>query len=479
MTRSSREQHINQAIAEYRSHSGSTRDTARIPFRGRSTVLEVIELPLDIPILNADSFRIAPALEDHPKRDVVRSRPESVEGQEVVADLVRRSHRHAENLKDSLLIDGQDQPGIITRSGKLLNANTRCVLLRELVREGRLTSASLRVAVLPADTTNSEELGLESILQQQQEYKDEYNFVSKLMMIQKLYTDAGMSDKQIAASLREKGGARRISDLREVLVLMDRARHLSTHPRPVSVFVAEKDQQQNWLELLKSVRDIEELRGREAANDYIRGWLVAFYTGFDSVHQLRSARGKWIEKDVLEHLSGAGATGAAVVQAVKTQRPKPVALKGDAEPIGLDLLDDDPPAYESASDAVQQLLDLVVDVKARPDDDLTLPSGESLASSEVLAVVRASVRDGLEDVKRRTSDQNRLTRPQTQADSAERALKGVLEAVDEVAEDAEFSPLIDDLVTTLELIESHMEEIRELLGARLDVDSDDTQGSEY
>jgi hypothetical protein len=480
LTRASREQHINQALVEYRSRPGSTQDTTRVPLRGHSTILEVIEVPLDMPILNADSFRIAPALEDHPLRDVVRNTPESVQAQDIVADLVRKSHRHADLLKESLLTDGQDQPGIITRSGKLLNANTRCVLLRELVREGKLSSASLRVAVLPADITNSEELALESVLQQQQEFKDEYNLVSKLMMIRKLYTDGGMSDKQIAASLREKAGARRIAELREVLVLMERARHLSTDPRPLSAFVSDKDQQQNWLELLKTVRDAESLNGREAANDAIRGWLVAFYSGYDSVHHLRSARGSWVEKDVVAHLSGSGETGVAVVNAVKAPRPKSKTMSGNDEtPVGLDLLGGDAPAVERSTNEVQQLLDLVVQAKDHPDDDLVLPSGEALPSSDIMTVVRNSVRLGLDDVKRRASDQNRLTRPQTQADGAERALKGIVEALDEVIDDPDFGSKRDDFVATFELIEEHIEDIRSLLGMPATAATDDIEGLEF
>src|SRR5689334_20055941 len=108
MTTSSnaRAKQIERALTDHRSKTPGAAETARIPFRG-GRVVEVIELPLDVPILNAHSFRIAPDLADHPKRAVVESDPETEEAQEVVAELVRKAHRNAEELKQSLLTEGQ------------------------------------------------------------------------------------------------------------------------------------------------------------------------------------------------------------------------------------------------------------------------------------------------------------------------------------------------------------------------------------
>ena len=85
---------------------------------------------------------------------MIEADPYSPAAQRIVAELVRDSHRSAAALKDSL-IDGQDQPGLITRKGKLVNGNTRCVLLRDLRAEGRITNSTIRVAVLPSDVVES------------------------------------------------------------------------------------------------------------------------------------------------------------------------------------------------------------------------------------------------------------------------------------------------------------------------------------
>lgn len=106
-------------------------------------------------------FRVAPKLADHPQVAVVTSDPYGPESQRIVTELVLSEHRHAGDLKESLK-DGQGQPGVITREGALINANTRCVLMRELAAEGDLRAQAIRVAVLPSDVLDPELLDLEA-----------------------------------------------------------------------------------------------------------------------------------------------------------------------------------------------------------------------------------------------------------------------------------------------------------------------------
>src|SRR4051812_47850201 len=223
MTEAGREQMIQQKLAEYHADHNRIRPTLDVPLGPGGRTLEVIELPLDVPILNPDSFRIAPLLPDHPQAHLVRDDPQSPAAQQFVASLVRQAHRHVDDLKESLK-DGQDQPGVITRKGKLINANSRCVLLRELFDEGEITTNVIRVAVLPG-VDNAQELELEGVLQKQREHKDEYNLVSELMMIMKLHEQAHMTDAAISKQLRYRS-ASRVTDLRRILDLMERARHL-------------------------------------------------------------------------------------------------------------------------------------------------------------------------------------------------------------------------------------------------------------
>ena len=465
MTQASREQHINRALQQYREHHDSVRPSLQAPIRD-GAVLEVINLPLDVPVLNTNSFRIAPRLADHPSRDEVLADPDSAKSQAIVAQLVRDSHRQAADLKDSLRDEGQDQPGVITRKGKLLNANTRCVLLRELVDEGRLpASTTLKVAVLPADITTSEELTLESVLQKQREYKDEYNLVSELMMIERLYSGANLSDAQIAKSLRYKR-ASRVKDLREVLHLMERARYLPHPTLPLSHFVSDRDQTQNWLELLKVVRLLDEQQGRESADIHIMRWLIAFTAGFDSVHRLRPAQGTWVEEGLLKDLSEGSGAGAAVATAAGVTPPETSESVG-SDPVGLDHLGADPePDAGANAEIVRNVLNITLKAKKAMGAPVTLPDGRAVSSADVLDAVQSGVERTLDTLKRQQADGNRLTRPLSLLGTAERALTDARNSLDDVIDDSEFEPQRPALILQIESIAALLDE----LNSALDVD---------
>jgi hypothetical protein len=454
----SRELHIKKAIEELRQRPDIP-ETERLQFRGHFQTFEVIELPLDVPVLNARSFRIAPLLADHPKKTVVEQDPESAEAQTIVAELVRKSHRHIDGLRGSLEAQGQAQPGVITRSGKLINGNSRCVLLRGLVAEGKIpASTTIRVAVLPGDTDNKEELDLESVLQQQKEFKDEYNLVARLMMIQSLY-DNGMTDEAITKSLRVDKAAE-IKRLREVLVLMHRARSLTADPLPLSTFVTVEDQQQNWIDLLKEVRDVENLYGREAADDHIRGWLIAYFSGHSAVHQLRKAKGDWITRDLVPHLAEAGRDGDLITQTLSVELDTEESSGSTEVPVGVDLLDvDGGESAPSPSSVTQRVLNLVVQAAQDPEREFEMHDGTSLTGQEIKRVLHGSVAEGLNDAAQRKKDANRLVRPQSSAESAAGNLRSLIDALEDVADDAEFAPKIDDLKSTLDLIQSRLEEV--------------------
>ncbi|MGB4776900.1 hypothetical protein [Microbacterium sp.] len=465
MTAASRELHITQALNAHRDQPGGGEQTG-LSLGGSRRLLPVIELPLNVPILNARSFRISAYLDSHPKRALVESDPESAESQEVVANLVRQSHRHRDDLKESLRADGQEQVGVITRSGKLINGNSRCVLLRDLLKEGKIAPAStIRVAVLPADVGNAEQLLLENTFQRQNPFIDDYNLVGYLQMLQAL-ADSGLSDQAIAA--QERGiSAKRVKELREVLVLMNRARTLPSKPLPISAFIREENQQENWLALRNKVQEIDSLHpDRQAGDDFIRQWLLSFFTDHDSVHQLRNVTEEWVQRDVLPHLVDAGKDGELIHDHATAVAPESSEdAITEVAPAGLDLLGGEDEVDSPKTAAAQTLLDLAVQSAQDPDQEITLPDGSTRTGQEIQKVLKAAVREGLDESAQRRKNSNRLTRPQTEADNAAQSLKRLLEAIEDVAEDADFTPRLGDLRTSLDTIQSRLEEANDLLSA--------------
>lgn len=455
MTESSRQQYILRALDDHR--RGTDPETVRIPLRNNK-VLPVIEVPLGLPLLNADSFRIAPQLDEHPQRDLVRANPESQEAQQIVAELVRKSHRKAEDLKANLLAEGgQTQPGVITRSGKLINANTRCVLLRELQREGNGPTNTLRVAVLPAGVTDPELLELEMVLQQQVELKDEYRLVSELMMIQRLHSE-DFTDEQIARKLRKRG--KEIRESREILGLMHRARNLLLDPLPLTAFDAEVDRRQNWSELLREVKVVDNREGHRAGDLHIKRWLIAYFSRASSVHKLRFAVDDWVEREglvemlqnhedlrsILEGADGSAETSRAASMPTSGFDVKSSDLPmqrdlGNEDDLGLDLLGEEPDEPEPvAAGQVDAILNLVVAANKVGDDVIHLPNGASIPGTEALDAIGRGVEAALDAVKRRKQAGGRLNRPVSELERARVALRSALEALDEVGDDPAFRP---------------------------------------
>jgi len=127
---------------------------------------------------------------DHPKRSIVEKDPTSSEAQEVLASLLRKTERF-NKLKDELKELSQQNPGLISRDGLLINGNTRVVALRDLGVDG------VDVAVLPADAMARDFLDLEMSLQMRRLTHQDYTFTNELLLIDK-YRNAGHSEKELA-----------------------------------------------------------------------------------------------------------------------------------------------------------------------------------------------------------------------------------------------------------------------------------------
>lgn len=467
MTEASRIQHLQKALA---AHEGS-KEPERSPFplsRGR-TMLPVVTIPVTVPLLNAKSFRIAPALRDHAQADLVKADPDNPEAQKIVADLVRKRHSHADALKESLRDEGQADPGVITRSGILINANTRCVLMRELLHEGQLRENAMRVAVLPEDVDPAELYDLEAVLQQQEDHKDEYDLVSALMMIRTLHEEGGMTAAQIAKRQRfSKAGVL----LRfKMLALMERACLLTEPPLPIQEFGGKTTQYQNWKELVARVEKLDEEGDKEAGDNHLREFLQLHAIGMGAVHSLRSAPPGWVDNHLLGALAkNGGEIGSKIVTHAKgaTNGTTPAGQTDSdtdgPDDDGLSLLDFGGGDGESGSKAVESVL--AVTMKARgagTTGEVELPDGSKVAAADVIDAITQSTKAALKDSKRVMEAGERLEKPKRLLEEARDALDDAIRALDEVIDDPEFAPAIPDIDSLLEDLATQVDEARETM----------------
>lgn len=457
-TQASRELYIEKALAAYR--DAAVRETYRVPFRD-GMVMEVVEVPLDFPVLNTESSRIAPLLADHPAADIVASDPDGEEAQRVVTGLVLASHRKLEGLRESL-VHSQNQPGVITRSGKLINANTRCVVLRELAREGKVPSdRRLRVAVLPADFTPPEETQLENVLQKQVEHKDEYNFVGELMLLRKL-SESGLSDAAIARQQDlGKRGPTLVRDLREILDLMEHARRLIDPPIKFEEFVKKEDQRENWIGILREVRKLRKEGNPAAADDRLRGFLIANFVDLGSVHKGgRLIDENWVADDLVAALKQSDDSVAqALVEHIETKAADTVSPV--EVPDGAELFGDVP--TEPESPVTSATLDIVAAAAGAGAGEIPLVDGREISGADVLLAVKAAAKKTFDDAARKEEAGNRLERPGNLLSRALTYVRDARDALEDVVGESDFVPFREQVENLSEDLEIALDRVSELL----------------
>ncbi|MFD6141161.1 hypothetical protein [Promicromonospora sp. NPDC060271] len=178
----------------------SSPETIRAQWRGVDRVFHVISMPVKQLYLNPTTHRVSAQRVFDPKRnEVLEAHPWSAEAQEYLADLLR-AHPSApgtpdpefEILKAELAKSGQQAPGLMTRTGVLVDGNTRCVALRDLGEE------HIRVGILPADTSLADVSALELRIQLRKDKRRDYPYVNQLISIDEQIRN-GRTPKDVAS----------------------------------------------------------------------------------------------------------------------------------------------------------------------------------------------------------------------------------------------------------------------------------------
>lgn len=181
------------------------KQTATIEWRGRQTYVQVIDMPVSLVYYNPDTHRIRAQRSLDPEREQrLESDPFGPVAQDYLHQLLKGNPQNPSEedptftaLKDSLAEHGQEDPGIITRSGVLVNGNTRCAALRELGRD------QIRVGVLAPDAGEDDIRGVELSLQLRKDLKRDYSFMNFLLAVDERVA-AGRPTQEILSDFRIK-----------------------------------------------------------------------------------------------------------------------------------------------------------------------------------------------------------------------------------------------------------------------------------
>jgi hypothetical protein len=213
MTAEARRQAIEKAMEAF-AEPGSPMERIQLPYKdSQGGPYPVIRVPVDAVLFNPRSHRIKSQLESHPKRELVESDPYSSEAQSVIHEILAQTEGF-EPLKANLSEYGQRDPGVVTRDGLLVNANTRLAALRDIGID------YVRAALLPSDADEHAIDRLELELQVQRDFKQNYTFTNELIFINELLNAHGYTEEKAAKALNWAASA----DQKELKRGVDRVR---------------------------------------------------------------------------------------------------------------------------------------------------------------------------------------------------------------------------------------------------------------
>ncbi len=440
ITESERVARIQQLLAELHKMPPEKHETVHMPWTAGEPLLEVIRISVDELLLNPQSHRIRAQLQDDPEWASLREEPFGEPAQRLIERHVRAAREPAEfsALKQSLVQDGQTDPGVMTHAGVLVNANTRAVALREVDDP---LKRSLRVAVLPP-TAKPEDLALlELRLQMQKQLKVEYTMTNELLFIEELSVRRRMSAGQIATELRiepenkRKGEAE--VDLRlKLLDLIRIMQRLPTRPLPVTFFderigSVPRSSVQQLRELYRAYAPLVE-SDPPAARAHLQRFLLSVAVGVSAVHQLRVVDEEFMDAYMLPALEEEEQIGPVADALVET----PNGRAGDTPPAGVELLDGhDSHEGEQPTVDTAHLLDLVT----RADKRIEIAGTHFVVDQDDLkAALNTAIKAGIKDKKRVEKDENELAAPASAVKQATQRIASAKECLLAVVEDPEF-----------------------------------------
>lgn len=215
MTDETRREAIRKALEAYKA-DGSNR-TETIEYRDNQRNLEVVTINIDVPLLNPNNSRLRAQLLEHPQHSLIKQDYFSKTSQKILETLLSATEKYSE-LRQQLEDFGQQEPGIISRDGLLVNGNTRLTAVRELGLDG------FDVAVLPADATDEDFFKIEMSLQLRKLVHQDYTFTNELLLVANHLERSGNEAKTINAMQWKRGGKKKLLLHQGYLALVDEIR---------------------------------------------------------------------------------------------------------------------------------------------------------------------------------------------------------------------------------------------------------------
>ena len=432
ITEAQRIARISQLLADLNKVPPEKHEVARLPWTaGESLLRQVIKIGVDEVLLNPRSHRIRAQLEDEPEWERLSSDPFSEAAQRLIEHHVREA-RTAEEfaaLKDSLVSEGQTDPGVMTHKGLLVNANTRVVALRA-VEDPALRY--IRVAVLPQTAKQDELALLELRLQMQKELKVDYSMTNELLFIEELSVERRLSNGQIARELRihpenAKKGANEVALRLKMLDLIRSMQRIPDQRLRLTFFNSISYEQLRELHRAYfGLMDQDPAR----AQRHLESFLLSIAVGVTPVHQLRRIDADFMNDYMLPNLEEDEAIGefaGALVQPAPQSHDKPPGIRE----LGGDPDHDDERSHVDLRN--------LINVVTRRDKRVDVPGTKIvLGRDDFTDALKSAVVTGIKEKRRDATAEDKLAAPIDAVKQATKQAARAGEAVAAVRHDPEF-----------------------------------------
>ena len=417
VTRQQRIAHVEELLTAVTKMPPKDHEIKRLPGPGEDLLCHVIQIGADEVMLNPNSHRVRSQLEDDPEWQELAADPFSPAAQRVIERWVRsaRSQEAFAGLRDSLLKDGQSEPGVMTFDGVLVNANTRAVAIRSFEDPAK---RYLRVAVLPSTASPDELSLLELRLQMQKELKVDYSLTNELLFIEELSSDRGLSDAEIAKELRifpesQKKGEAEVALRLQLLDLIRQMQAIPSKHLPICFFDDLADQQ-----LREVYRTYGGLIDRDAAEAqrYLESFLLTVAVGITPVHKIRKIDTTFMSRYMLPQLEEDEQVGTFAVKLAAPSQTDVAKPKGAQTLMG---------GASSVSPEAEPQVDTkrLIDIVTGEDNKVEVPdSSFSFSKRDVVDAIKSAVTTGIKEKDRDVRDDNKLEVPITAVKAAHQAL---------------------------------------------------------
>ncbi|MGW5225231.1 transcriptional regulator [Nocardia niigatensis] len=270
-----------EARLQEQREKGGVAETLTVEWRGAPLHIQVIDMPLSSLVYNPDTHRVrAQRSFDLGRDEALAKDPWSPESQDYLRYLltIRPSdpdHRDPDfdKLKESLKEHKQNEPGLITHEGVLVNGNTRCAALRELK-----TTTNMRVGVLPASCTWEDINDVELSLQLRQDKRRDYSYINRLLAIEEQHNQLNRDLAVIAKAFRTD--ARSVERDLWVLAQLQELIERSKAGAGPSLRLMDLERSQEKLAELYRAYDKEQAKNKERADLLKEARLAAIVLDF-------------------------------------------------------------------------------------------------------------------------------------------------------------------------------------------------------